>query len=66
MSEASFAVVAAGAGGVTVRLLHLQLGHLRVHAVQLRHAVLPQVLEQTQCEQWGNRGSQGISLVIFR
>ena len=45
MSEASFAVVAAGAGGVTVRLLHLQLGHLRVNAVQLRHAVLLPVLQ---------------------
>ena len=45
MAEASLAVVAAGVGGVAVRVLHAQLGELRVHAVQLRHAVLLQVLK---------------------
>ena len=43
--EASLAVVAAGVGGVTVRILQLNLRHLGVHAVQLRHAVLPHVLK---------------------
>ena len=45
MAEASLAVVTAGVGRVAVRVLHAQLGELRVHAVQLRHAVLLPVLE---------------------
>ena len=44
MSKASLAVVAAGAGGVAVRFLNFQPGHLGVNTVQLRHAVLLQIL----------------------
>ena len=44
MSKAPLAVVAAGVGGVAVGVLHTELGQLRVHAVQLRHAVLLPVL----------------------
>ena len=46
MSEASLAMVAAGAGGVTVWFLNFQPGHLGVHTMQLRHAVLLQVLTE--------------------
>ena len=45
VAPTSLAVVAAGVGRVAVRVLHAQLGELRVHAVQLRHAVLLPVLE---------------------
>ena len=44
VAKAPLAVVAAGVGGVAVRVLHAELGQLRVHAVQLGHAVLLPVL----------------------
>ena len=44
VAKAPLAVVAAGVGGVAVGVLHVELGQLRVHAVQLGHAVLLPVL----------------------
>ena len=44
MAKSSRAVVAAGVGGVVVGVLQAELGQLRVHAVQLRHAVLLLIL----------------------
>ena len=44
MAKAPLAVVAAGVGRVAVGVLHAELGQLRVHTVQLRHAVLFPVL----------------------
>ena len=46
VAEAPLAVVVAGVGGVAVGIIHLQLRHLGVHAVELRHAVLPHVLQE--------------------
>ena len=45
MAEAPLAVVIAGVGGVTLGILHRQLGHLGVHTVELRYAVLLPVLQ---------------------
>ncbi len=44
VAKAALAVVAAGVGGVTVGVLHAELGQLRVHTVQLGNAVLLPVL----------------------
>lgn len=44
VTKAPLAVVAAGVGGVAVGVLHVELGELGVHAVQLGHAVLLPVL----------------------
>ena len=44
MTKAPLAVVAAGVGRVAVGVLHVELGQLRVNAVQLGHAVLLPVL----------------------